>query len=156
MIMKKHLLHTAFAFTLLTAGFTASYGQEVNNPGTAPFSTEEVKEAFELKTFNAIFRNSKVFVNWTVTDATGDCIYLVERSTDGTNYQKIAVKKGAPSPGKAVLMFSHIDDKPVNGKTYYRIQRAGTSGTTYSQVLAVESTPQNDENGAVLGLAKVK
>lgn len=139
--MKKRILKAALILSIATASFSTAFAQATRTTDQNPFATEEVKEAYELKTIKATPANGKVYINWTVTDATGKCVYVVERSGDGINYEKVYAKKGAPSPGSNSLMFSFIDEKPLQGKSYYRVQRVGLNGPAYTSTVDVNSTP---------------
>ena len=152
--MKKNLLRTVLTLMLVTAAFTMSLAQQANISAD-PFSTEEAKDAGELRTINATFNKNKVYVNWTAVDASGECIYMVERSVDGINYQKITAKKGVPSPGNAPLMFSYTDEQPAQGRSYYRVVRVGASGTTATGPVTVNSQPVT-ENEVLSGIASNK
>lgn len=154
--MKKQTLRTAFALILLTAGFSRSYAQEANNMKTDPFTTQATKDAYELRSVNGVLKNGKVYLTWTATDATGECVYIIERSADGVNYQKLSAKKGAPSPGTASLMFSFTDDQPVQGRSYYRVQRAGTSGVAYTPAVMIDNAPVKQIDETTNGIASVK
>lgn len=154
--MKKYILSTAFSLSLLTVAFSTAYAQKADKNDQNPFTTEEVKDVYELKTLNATPANGKVYINWTVTDATGQCVYVVERSSDGITYEKVGTKKGAPSPGSTPLMFSFVDVKPAQGKSYYRVQRVGLNNSAYTQAIAVKNTAETTGNSQVAGLASNK
>lgn len=126
----------AIAISMLASSFT--FGQEANADKQNPFAASP--DEFEVKTFTAIPRNNKVFINWTAVDLSGNCAYIVQRSVDGKNYDNICVKKGASSPGNSPVLFSFVDDKPVTGNTYYRLKRIAESGVTATGAIEVHNS----------------
>lgn len=127
----------------LLSASNASAQQAINS--SEPVFQVGTAQEPALKSFSASLNSKKVYVRWTATDATGECVYIVERSADGATYQKIGAKKGAVSPGSTPLLFSFIDDQPQHGTTFYRVQQVSADGITMSQAIQIK----NEENEGV-------
>lgn len=134
--MKNHFKITlAIAVSMLASSFSSA--QEANSGKQDPFAA--TVDEFEVKTFSATPRSNKVFINWTAVDLTGNCAYIVQRSADGTNYDNICIKKGAPSPCSTPILFSFVDEKPVSGNAYYRLKRISEAGATATDAIEVSN-----------------
>lgn len=131
----------AIAISMLASSF--SFAQETDADNQSPFAG--MPDEFEVRTFTAIPKNNKVFVNWTVVDTSGKCAYIVQRSVDGKNYDNICMKKGAPSPGSSPILFSFVDEKPITGNTYYRLKRIAESGVIATRAIEVHN---NEDAGS--------
>lgn len=83
-----------------------------------------------------VYNGGKVYVNWVVPSNSPDCIYVIERSLDGNEYEPLGLKEGIQSPLE--LLYSWIDNKPVEGVAHYRIKRVNNEG----EVLGL-STPND-------------
>jgi hypothetical protein len=79
--------------------------------------------------YNTIYNSGKVFINWTAKDEPADCIYIVERSTDGQKFESVGVKEGI---GTSVeLFYSWMDHTPPAGFSYYRVKKIAKDGTQF-------------------------
>jgi hypothetical protein len=79
--------------------------------------------------YTTIYNSGKVFLNWTARNESADCIYLVERSTDGRVYESVGIKEGI---GTAVVLFySWMDQEPPVGYAFYRVKKIAKDGTQY-------------------------
>lgn len=87
-------------------------------------NTEPGKLQFTKQT--AVFNSGKVYINWVAKENSPDCIYVIERSTDGTEYEPVGLKEGISSPLE--LLYSWVDAKPVAGTVHYRIQEINNDG----------------------------
>jgi hypothetical protein len=86
--------------------------------------------------YNTIYNSGKVFINWTAKDEPADCIYIIERSSDGRQFESVGVKEGI---GTSVeLFYSWMDHTPPAGFAYYRVKKIAKDGTQfYSSTNAV-------------------
>ena len=145
--MKSNLLFAMVTFAaVMIAAPSASAQHAVTAPD--PFtSSSPAEEAPEIKSFTAVSKNDKVYINWTATDRTGETIYILERSLGGKSFQQLGTKKGAPSPGSQALLFSFIDNKPVNGKITYRVQQVTNDGIVRTAIANViyDNTAKDDK-----------
>ena len=85
-------------------------------------STAELK----LVKQTLVYNGGKVYLNWVVPTNSPDCIYVIERSLDGTEYEPLGLKEGIQSPLE--LLYSWVDAKPIEGVAHYRIKRVNNDG----------------------------
>lgn len=93
---------------------------------------------------NIVFNSGKVYMNWVSKPSSDDCIYVIERSIDGTEYEPVGLKEGIGSPLE--LLYSWVDTKPVSGITHYRIKQIDNEGKLVAQadpksVMSPETSP---------------
>jgi hypothetical protein len=88
---------------------------------------------------SAIEQENNVLVSWNVENEININRYVVERSTDGINFNEIGFKAASQ-----VLSYSWVDDKPLQNINYYRIKSMGEAGEIlYSKIVKVNI----DKNG---------
>lgn len=73
-----------------------------------------------------VYNSGKVYLNWVVPGNSPDCIYVIERSLDGVEYEPMGLKEGIQSPLE--LLYSWVDTKPMEGVAHYRIKRVNNDG----------------------------
>src|SRR6185369_12039867 len=78
-----------------------------------------------------VFNSGKVYYNWIVKANSADCIYVIERSADGNEYEPVGLKEGIGSPLE--LLYSWVDTKPINGTAYYKIKQVDNNGKMVAQ-----------------------
>ncbi len=98
-----------------------------------------------------VYNSGKVYFNWIVKANSEDCIYVIERSTDNTEFEPVGLKEGIGSPLE--LLYSWVDSKPAAGTAYYRIKQIDSNGNVVSQgdsktVMAPEANPLFLEKGS--------
>lgn len=122
----------AFILMLVSAGSTLAQQADANQLLTANSTTN----TGSIANYSTVYNSGKVFLNWTAKNESADCIYIVERSTDGREYQSVGVKEGI---GTAIeLFYSWMDETPPDGFAYYRVKKIAKDGTQfYSSVNAV-------------------
>jgi len=76
--------------------------------------------------YTAIYNSGKVFINWTAKNEANECIYIVERSTDGFRFESVGVKEGIK--GDMELFYSWMDHTPPAGFAYYRVKKVTHDG----------------------------
>jgi hypothetical protein len=82
-----------------------------------------------IANYTTIYNSGKVFLNWTARNEAADCIYIVERSSDGKVYESVGIKEGI---GTAVeLFYSWMDQTPPNGYAFYRVKKIARDGSQY-------------------------
>jgi hypothetical protein len=95
-----------------------------------------------LISFTATMQNKTVQLNWKTASENNIDNYLLERSADGRNFNSITTIQGLNT---AVANYSYVDNLPLSGISYYRLNIQGASGyQKYSQVVSVKN---NKENG---------
>lgn len=93
-----------------------------------PTSNNTTGSGTELKLTKQtlVYNSGKVYLNWVVPGNSPDCIYVIERSLDGIEYEPMGLKEGIQSPLE--LLYSWVDTKPMEGMAYYRIKRVNNDG----------------------------
>ena len=91
-----------------------------------------------------VYNSGKVYLNWLSKANSNDCIYVIERSIDGIEFEPVGLKEGIGSTVE--LLYSWVDTKPVNGTSQYRIKQVNDQGNLISQadpksVTAPDSNP---------------
>ncbi len=80
-------------------------------------------------------------LNWSSTDEINGIYYIVERSSDGINFEPIGRVDGANNG--ATVNHSYTDGHPFpEGPTYYRLQLGDLSGaTSYTNIVEINAVP---------------
>ena len=121
--------------TLLAFGTINVFAQTTETGGTESGNLPLVKQTI-------VFNSGKVYLNWVTKPNSGDCVYVVERSVDGEEYEPVGLKEGYGSPIE--LLYSWIDNEPKEGTSYYRIKQVNMDGKLVAQSMAMNmSTPEN-------------
>ncbi len=108
--------------------------------GRATASNEPGKLEFTKQT--VVFNSGKVYLNWIAKSNSIDCIYVIERSQDGNEYEPVGLKEGIGSPIE--LLYSWVDTKPSTGTVHYRVKQINNDGNLVAQADPQEvSTPEN-------------
>ncbi|MBK9319960.1 MAG: hypothetical protein IPM91_14955 [Bacteroidetes bacterium] len=133
-----------FILLMAAAGTTMAQGTQVA-PG-APFTANE-QAGVNIHNYNTVYNSGKVFVSWTSKNESEDCVYVIERSGNGQEFQSVGVKEGIGS--EIELYYSWIDKTPPAGFAYYRVKKITKEGTQlYSSVSSVINQSSNFENYA--------
>ncbi|NNF01999.1 MAG: hypothetical protein HKN22_04890 [Bacteroidia bacterium] len=82
-----------------------------------------------IDNYMTVLNNDQVFVKWTSANEIEDCIYVIERSHDATEYNAVGVKEGIST--SIELFYSWIDKEPLTGYAYYRIKKITKNGDQY-------------------------
>src|SRR5262249_1291685 len=93
-----------------------------NSTSTSTSGNTELK----LVKQTLVYNSGKVYLNWVVPANSPDCIYVIERSLDGTEFEPMGLKEGIQSPLE--LLYSWVDTKPMEGIAHYRIKRVNNDG----------------------------
>lgn len=131
-----YTLELVILYVLVFAAVSA-FAQEPAKAGNQPGKLEFVKES-------VVYNSGKVYINWVAQANSDDCIYVIERSADGQEYEPVGLKEGIGSPLE--LLYSWVDSKPVTGTAHYRIKQINNEGTLVAQadpksVVSPESSP---------------
>lgn len=116
----------AFLFLMLTSGNILA--QETASKGNMMLASNTYA-AGTIANYTTVYNSGKVFLNWTAKNEPADCIYIVERSTDGKEYQSVGVKEGIGT--EIELFYSWMDETPPDGFAYYRVKKIARDGTQY-------------------------
>jgi type IX secretion system substrate protein len=123
-----------FLITLLSLGALYCASQE---PGTLPLQTTGIPDSSYYITdlVHTIRENSKVVLNWRLSDSSVTDFFSIERSCNSKDYEVVAVMK----LGELSKWFEWIDESPAKGKNIYRIKCASKDNRQiYSKSLAVQ------------------
>jgi len=115
----------------------STLAQEPAVASREPGRLEFVKES-------VVYNTGKVYLNWVAKGNSTDCIYVVERSGDGSEFEPVGLKEGIGSPLE--LLYSWVDTKPLPGTAHYRIKQIDNEGKLVAQadpksVAAPENSP---------------
>lgn len=113
----------AFICMLNTSGVVAQEAKSapmVQAPGYAQHN-------INIFNYTTVYNSGKVFVNWTAKDEQADCIYIVERSSDGRKFESVGVKEGIGT--SLELFYSWMDHTPPAGFAYYRVKKITKDGS---------------------------
>jgi hypothetical protein len=92
----------------------------------------------ELLSFTALPKDSNVKLNWSTASESNNAHFNLERSADGLNFTSIDEIKGAGSSAET-LNYSLLDEKPLDGISYYRLKQTDFDGqTSYSDKKSVK------------------
>ncbi len=112
----------------------------LNNGGAAGINPLPVK----LLTFDAIKQTKKVLLQWITDNEINTDKYIVERSTDGINYQAIGTVTAFNSNNKN--NYSFTDLQPLPGIIFYRLKLIDKNGSfLYSPVRKINFNNAGDD-----------
>ncbi|MEO8770981.1 MAG: T9SS type A sorting domain-containing protein [Ferruginibacter sp.] len=111
----------------------------VTNTATTVVTDPSGTLAVKLQYFSLVNKNESNQLVWKASSTTGITDFGIERSNDGIHFTNIgnitATVERCQSP------FNFTDQKPFDGKTYYRINIKDANGISfYSKVLVAERT----------------
>lgn len=87
--------------------------------------------------FTAIYQNKTVVLNWSTSYEQNTRDYLVQRSTNSTNWVTIGTVTAAGN-STTVRQYNFTDPQPAMGVNYYRLlQRDADNNARYSKVIVV-------------------
>jgi endonuclease I len=102
----------------------------LGNPGPLPV---------ELLSFNAVYKNEQIILEWETASETNNDFFTIERSEDAKYFSPIGVLKGA---GNSTLVHNYqfIDKNIKKGIwLYYRLKQTDFSGNfTYSKTISIQ------------------
>ena len=90
-----------------------------------------------ITSFKGKFVDGKVYLKVTVNGIKEDTYFFVERSIDGTSYQKIASIKIYGSLLSCNLLYCYTDSHPVQLNSYYRVSQVNNNEYSSSDVLMI-------------------
>lgn len=92
----------------------------------------------ELIQFEIENLENKIAINWSTTSEKNTDYFLVERSEDGMNWEKIAQEKGAEN-SSMMRYYEKSDNAPLSGVSYYRLKTVDKDSTfIYSEIRSIE------------------
>ena len=128
---------------LILLGTMSVFAQtaEKNATTTSTAATKDDGQLVLVKQ-SIVYNSGKVYLNWVTKANSNDCVYVVERSVDGDEYEPVGLKEGIGSPIE--LLYSWIDNQPKEGASYYRIKQVNMDGKLVAQTNPMDmNTPTN-------------
>jgi hypothetical protein len=81
----------------------------------------------KLLSFTGKCLNNSTLLNWSTASEINNDYFIIERSSDATNWQFVMKVPGHGS-SNTILNYSAKDDKPLPGTTYYRLKQTDYNG----------------------------
>jgi hypothetical protein len=95
-----------------------------------------------IVSFNYFIQDQqKILLKWEVAEQQDIRSYVVERSTDGRNYNPIGT---ITANTQTSFVYQFIDENPISGSNYYRLQIAEDNKINYSRILIVNLSSKQD------------
>lgn len=134
-------------FIILMAAAGSSMAQTSTATSAAMVNAANNQSAMNIYNYNTVYNSGKVFVSWTSKNEPEDCVYVVERSTNGQEFSSVGVKEGIGA--EIELYYSWIDQTPPAGFSFYRVKKITKEGNQlYSAVNSVINQSSNFNNYA--------
>lgn len=133
---------TRMALMAAAAFLFANSAASAQQASANPMVQSGLHNTANINNYTTIFNSGKVFVNWTAKNEANDCIYIVERSADGSNFESVGVKEGVSS--EMELFYSWMDSTPPAGFAYYRVKKITHDGL---QLFSATGTIINQGSG---------
>ncbi len=116
------------AFLLFGLAATNSWAQQNINASKMLLANNDLPTG-TIQNYTTVYNSGKVFLNWTAKNEPADCIYIVERSQDGKDFNSVGIKEGIGT--EIELFYSWMDDTPPDGFAYYRVKKITRDGTQF-------------------------
>ncbi len=129
--------------TLVGSNFTVSGVNLQHNDfitvGTTSFTTPL---PVQLVAFEANYQSQVVRLNWRTESELNNDYFVVERSSDGENFESLGTTKGAGTVSFS-SQYSFTDVSPVGGRSYYRLRQVDFDGAySFSPIRKIEIDDQ--------------
>jgi hypothetical protein len=133
-ILKSTALSGTFSSNNLPAGWNVLY----NYPATGDVSLNRGGLIpLTLLDFNAEKAGEKAKLSWTTTDEINTDHFELQKSNDGTQFQKLATIPAMNTAGNHHYQFT--DPLPLPGRSYYRLKMVDIDGQyTYSRIAPLD------------------
>lgn len=131
-------------FQIMTAtSFAGSFAFFESNPTNIQFTesggivTITANLPVELTNFSAKALEKTVRLDWTTATETNNQGFFIERSPDATRWETLGFTPGQGN-NTATVHYSLLDEKPLNGRSYYRLLQVDFDGRkTFSPIVQV-------------------
>ena len=99
----------------------------------------------ELIQFTAkLINQSAVILNWITATEINNDYFIIEKTKNGMDFSEVARLKGAGNSSK-IMYYSAIDEKPFQGKSFYRLKQVNIDGTnSFSQMEEINLSGENE------------
>ncbi|MCC7301196.1 MAG: T9SS type A sorting domain-containing protein [Bacteroidia bacterium] len=136
-------------------GGQTTTANSVTVPGVTTFSPWALASnlsplPIELTHFNATCVNGAMLIEWVTGSETNNDFYTLERTSDGVNFEIVAIIDGAGTTSQ--MSFYHFtDETPLPGISYYRLKQTDENQTeTWSDLIAANCESSGDLGITVL------
>lgn len=119
-------LYFAWVYTV-TSGTNTSDAQALAIDNVAVYSEYNPLLPIELHSFSAKAAHKKVKINWTTATEINNDKFIVEKSSDGKNFEYLTEVEGAGN-SKELNAYEVVDTKPFKGDSYYRLKQIDFNG----------------------------
>jgi len=133
-----NFMKLAASADLINAGITVGLPYVGSAPDMGAYEFGAVVVPVILSDFGAAARTNKTtLLQWkTATEINSD-YFIIERSTDGTNYTQVAIVN-ATGNSNSTISYQLIDNFPGEGINYYRLKMVDDDGQfQYSKIVSV-------------------
>lgn len=133
------------ADTTILPQYSAGDNIHFNNAGHAVLAQRVIaKNVFtvaplpvRLDTFRGTLAGGEVILSWMLCCSEPKTVVSVQRSTDSTHFETLAMIAARVQPGSQQYVWS--DKHPVAGTARYRLEISSAGGKIYSKVIAVSN-----------------
>lgn len=92
----------------------------------------------QLVNFTVTQENEHVRLDWATASEWNNLNFILERSTDGVNYQTFSIVPGAGNSDQ-LIVYTWLDRMPPHGLVHYRLQQIDADGgSSYSPVASID------------------
>jgi hypothetical protein len=104
----------------------------------------------QLLYFTASLNEQKqVDLEWATAIEINNDFFTIERTTDGVNYETVAVVQGAGSSSQQ-HNYAAVDASPLSGVSFYRLKQTDANGNfSYSSLQTISNESQNETGVSV-------
>lgn len=112
-------------------------GQSVDSYVVELPTYQQINLSVALTNFTATENNRAVHLKWTSTTETNNDYFVVEHSTDGTQFKTLGRLQGAGTTN-ILQSYQFTNATPAYGVNYYRLKQVDFDGKmTYSQIISI-------------------
>ena len=131
--------------TYVGGAFSALQSDVNNGAICADFSSNDVLVNIlgplpvELISFNGKLHGDRVLLNWQTATEINNDYFLIEKSTDGRNFEKLGTVHGNGNTYVS-QQYELIDEQPIIGVNYYRLTQYDFDGSyeVFDQIVAID------------------
>jgi hypothetical protein len=110
----------------------------VTNLSPWTITEEDNPLPIHLLSFNALYADNKVNLEWVTVSETNNDYFTIEKSKDTHDWDFVLDTKGAGN-SNSLLYYNASDDQPFAGVSYYRLKQTDFNGAfTYSNIVPVD------------------
>jgi hypothetical protein len=99
--------------------------------------------------FSPVYVEGKTYLRWLVENDRKDGVFIVERSSDGDDFEALGFKDRVGTSKDVNLFYSYTDEAPPAGFAHYRVMQVGNDNTfNYSAVVRVKTSAAVNSTGS--------